>query len=203
MNWAKFFQKHGNKLKIKSLYFKIFMKGPKKVVKYLKDAGAKIGKNVYVASVDVLGSEPYLVEIGDNSYLAHPTIRLFTHDGAVSKLKNMGLTQNSYDLFGKIVIGKNCFIGEGTKILKNVHIGDNCIVGAGSVVTKSFPSNSVIAGNPAKRVCSVKDYFEKNQKDFDDTHGWSAYKKRCYIEANMDKYDKMLEEKKIKQGITG
>lgn len=51
---------------------------------------------------------------------------------------------------GSIVIGDNVWIGEGVAILPNVTIGENSIVGANSVVTKSFPKNSVLAGNPAK-----------------------------------------------------
>lgn len=47
-------------------------------------------------------------------------------------------------------IGKNCFIGGRSLILPGVEIGDNCIVGAGSVVTRSIPSGSIVAGNPAK-----------------------------------------------------
>jgi len=31
-----------------------------------------------------------------------------------------------------------------------VHIGDEVIVGAGAVVTKSVPSNVIVAGNPAR-----------------------------------------------------
>lgn len=48
------------------------------------------------------------------------------------------------------IIGKNCLIGIGAIILPGVEIGDEVIVAAGSVVTKSFPSNTIIAGNPAK-----------------------------------------------------
>lgn len=47
-------------------------------------------------------------------------------------------------------IGKNCFIGGRSIILPGVTIGDSCLVGAGSVVTKSVPSNCIVAGNPAK-----------------------------------------------------
>ena len=49
-----------------------------------------------------------------------------------------------------IHIGKNCFIGCNSIILKGTVIGDNCVVGAGAVVAGKFGDNCVIAGNPAK-----------------------------------------------------
>lgn len=51
-----------------------------------------------------------------------------------------------------IIIGKSCWIGANAIILPGVELGDNVIVGAGSVVTKSFESNTIIAGNPAQIV---------------------------------------------------
>ena len=53
---------------------------------------------------------------------------------------------------GCISIGNNVWIGAGAIILPNVKIGDGVIVGAGSVVTKSFSSNQVIGGVPAKLI---------------------------------------------------
>lgn len=50
----------------------------------------------------------------------------------------------------EITIGKNCFIGCNSIILKGTEIGDNCVVGAGAVVSGKFEANSVIAGNPAR-----------------------------------------------------
>ena len=47
-------------------------------------------------------------------------------------------------------IKENVFIGTSCLILPGVTIGSRCIVGAGSVVTKSFPSNTILAGNPAR-----------------------------------------------------
>ncbi len=52
----------------------------------------------------------------------------------------------------EIHIGKNCFIGCNTIILKGTILEDGCVVGAGAVVSGKFEANSVIAGNPAKVV---------------------------------------------------
>ncbi|WP_400263718.1 acyltransferase [Lacticaseibacillus paracasei] len=55
-----------------------------------------------------------------------------------------------------IHIGKNCFIGCNVLILKGTELGDGCIVGAGAVVSGKFPKNSIIVGNPAKIIKSLK-----------------------------------------------
>lgn len=47
-------------------------------------------------------------------------------------------------------IGDNCVLGPGSKILGSVTLGDNVFVGANDVVTHDIPSNSVVAGIPAK-----------------------------------------------------
>lgn len=48
------------------------------------------------------------------------------------------------------IFRKNRWLGVNCIILPGVQLGDNVIVGAGSVVTKSFGSDLIIAGNPAK-----------------------------------------------------
>lgn len=52
--------------------------------------------------------------------------------------------------FKKVIIGENCWIGARSFICPGVELGEGCVVAGGSVVTKSFPSCSVIGGNPAK-----------------------------------------------------
>lgn len=52
----------------------------------------------------------------------------------------------------EIHIGRNCFIGCNSIILKGTVLGDNCVVGAGAVVSGKFEDNCVIAGNPARMI---------------------------------------------------
>ena len=200
MNMAVFFQKYSYKKPValfKRIYFKMMCRTNAQRVKYLRDAGAKIGNNCNIGSVSIFGTEPYLVEVGNNVYFS-ATPNLFTHDGGTMQLCYMGLTDKKYDNFGKIKIGDNCFIGAGSIILKNVTIGDNCIIGAGAVVSRSIPAGHVAAGVPAKVICTVEEYYEKNKETYSDTLGWNAYKKRQYIESHLDFYEKVRNARKGK-----
>lgn len=50
----------------------------------------------------------------------------------------------------EIHIGKNCFIGCNSILLKGTVLADGCVVGAGAVVSGKFEEKSVICGNPAR-----------------------------------------------------
>lgn len=50
----------------------------------------------------------------------------------------------------EIRIGKNCFLGCNSIILKGTVLGDGCVVGAGAVVSGKFGDNCVIVGNPGR-----------------------------------------------------
>lgn len=202
MNVAVFFQKNQDKRwasPLKSCYHKFFLKSNTARIRYLRDSGAKIGDGCSIKSTEILGSDPYLVEIGDKTYFSGSNIKIFTHDGGIAELFHMGVASKRLDCLGKVKIGSNCFIGHGTIILKHVTIGDNCVIGAGSVVSKSIPAGSVAAGVPAKVICTVEEYYEKNKDFLDDTVNWNAYEKRRYIEKNMDKYEELRLQREIHQ----
>lgn len=105
----------------------------------------EIGDRVHIASVKG-------IEIGDRCLIAS-NVYISDHDHGKTDIKDLGNHPKKRKLNSKeIVIGSDCWIGQNVCILKGCNIGSNSIVGAGSVVTHSFPSYSVIAGNPAKLI---------------------------------------------------
>ena len=61
-------------------------------------------------------------------------------------------TSSGFRYKKQVFVGNNCFIGRFVFLMPGAVIGNNCVVGGGSVVTKEFPGNSVIAGNPARLI---------------------------------------------------
>lgn len=55
-------------------------------------------------------------------------------------------------LAGNVTIGEGTFIGANSTIIQGVKIGKNCIIGAGSVVLKNVEENTIVVGNPAKKL---------------------------------------------------
>lgn len=55
------------------------------------------------------------------------------------------------------IIGNDVTVGANAIIIGDITIGNNVVIGAGSVVVKDVPSNSVIAGNPAKILRRLED----------------------------------------------
>lgn len=159
--------------------------------KYLQKQGAVIGEGTRLISlVSALGSEPYLVSIGRNCLISS-NVNFFTHDGGVKVLNSLKFFESRHDKIGPISIGDNCFIGHGTIILPDVVIGSNVIVGAGSVVCKNIPSNEVWAGVPAKKICSIEEYYKKNMGSFFPTPMLKPKEKRNYLEKTLKKEERI------------
>lgn len=152
---------------------------------YLRKQGAKIGRNTRLnCTVDSFGTEPYLIEVGDNCLFAG-NIHLITHDGGVVVLNNMDYFDGKkMDKISSIKIGNNVYIGFGAYVMPGVTIGDNVIIGAGAVVTKDIPSYSVAVGVPAKVVGDIDTYYNNALKKdiLYETLGMSQKNKRKYFE---------------------
>lgn len=169
--------------KITRLYKRLFWS----LDKQARYEGVIMGSHNLIAS-RFWSTEPYLIKIGNNCQLTEGT-KIYTHGGAqVARDK-----YPDFDVFGKVVLGDRVYVGSDAKIMPGVIIGDNVLIAAGSVVTKSIPSNVVVAGNPAKYVCSIDEYIEKNMAYNTNTKSFSLKAKKKYLLA-------LPEDKFIKKG---
>ena len=65
--------------------------------------------------------------------------------------------------------------------MPGVTIGEGALVAAGSIVTKSVPDHTVVAGNPARVICTVDDYINKNLPFNTDTRNMSWDEKKKFL----------------------
>lgn len=151
---------------------------------YLRNKGMHIGEGCDI-SKSILVTEPWLVWIGNNVRLTR-NVQLITHDGSLWTLRKMGCIGSNDVLYGNICIGDNTNIGWDVKILPGVKIGKNCIVGAGAIVTKDVPEGSVVAGVPAKVINTVVEYAKKtkNNNHIHPTKNMTELEKINFIKEN-------------------
>lgn len=147
------------------------------------DEGMTVESGVSVMGGSDFGSEPYLITLKQGCRISNE-VMFITHDGGTWVIRNRDDKYKNVKKFGEIVVGKNSFIGARTIILPGVHIGDNCVVGAGSVVNRDIPDETVVAGVPAKKICSVYEYAEKalgNMPSGFDEREFEANKKKYLL----------------------
>lgn len=143
--------------------------------RYARYIGVKVGKNSLL-STKYFGSEPYLIEIG-NDVRVTADVKFFCHGAARVFRKE----KPNFDFFGKIKIGNNVYIGNNALLMPGVTIGDNVIVAAGSVVTKSVPNDSIVGGNPAKVIGNVKEFGERMDAFNVNSKNMSAKSKKNFL----------------------
>ncbi|TPF78524.1 MULTISPECIES: acyltransferase [unclassified Bifidobacterium] len=151
-----------------------------KNAEHYRKMGLKLGKGGEILNGWDFGSEPYLIEIGDNVRITSG-VKFVTHDGGVWVLRHMYPELSDVDLFGKIHIGNNVHIGFNAIIMPGVSIGDNCLIGCGAIVTHDIPANSIAVGVPARVIESIDDYKAKHMDDFMHTKKMSADKKKTFV----------------------
>lgn len=139
------------------LFIKIYNHFFKKMypIKYAERIGVRLGSNCRLINVD-FGSEPYLVKLGN--HVSATKTQFITHDGGVWVFRE---EDPEIDVIQPIRIGNNVFFGYGSVVLPGITIGNNVVIGAGSLVTKDIPDRVVVAGVPAKVICTIDDYQKK------------------------------------------
>ena len=110
----------------------------------------KIGRNVTVnQNCTFLDNAP--IEIGDNCLIG-PDCHFYTPQHPFDYEQRRKPVEKSLP----IKIGADTWIGGNVTICPGVTIGERCIVGAGSVVTHDVESDTMVAGNPARVIRSLK-----------------------------------------------
>ena len=55
-------------------------------------------------------------------------------------------------LAGGVKVGADTYLGQSCTVREGLKIGPNCRIGMGAVVVKDVEPNSVMAGNPARKL---------------------------------------------------
>ena len=115
-------------------------------IDYLKNLGVKIGKGVEIyrpfnTTIDI--QNPHMLRIGNNVQRTGP-VTILTHDYSWSVIKAV---------YGEILGNQ-----------QETVIGDNVIIGANAVASGNVDSNSVYAGNPARKIMSLEEFKNKRMK---------------------------------------
>ena len=108
--------------------------------------------------VDV--QRPWMLSIGEYCKVTQ-NVTILAHDYSRSVLRRK---------YGEIIgeakvtfIGDNVFLGAGSTVCMGAKIGNNVIIGAGSVVIGEIPDDVVVAGTPARVICTLDEYYERRK----------------------------------------
>lgn len=177
-------------------------------VQFLRKNGCEVGDGCWFYAPRSTVIDPVRLDwisIGKNTKITRG-VTILAHDYAPSVCvhthKEILLAGGKYTS-----IGDNCFVGVNAIIMPGCRVGNNCIVGAGAVVATDIPDNSVCAGNPAKVIMSVEEYFQKRKRKyledakrnvchFQNRHGRLPNTKELnafamlYLERNEENYNK-------------
>lgn len=115
---------------------------------YYSHRASSFGHGCYIGAYCIIG----MVDMGDHVTIGSQVSLL--SGKKQHNFEQVGVPiQEQGGEFGKIVIGENCWIGNGAIVMSN--LGRQVVVGAGSVVAKDFGDHVVVAGNPARIVKKI------------------------------------------------
>lgn len=113
-------------------------------------ATARVGRGCVIYPNCFVGLNAVL---GDCCFVLSGSI--INHDDVLED--NVTLT-SGVSIAGEVHVEAGCYLGQSCTIRQKLHISKNSLIGMGAVVTKDVLPNSVMVGNPARR---VRDRYEE------------------------------------------
>jgi acetyltransferase-like isoleucine patch superfamily enzyme len=109
----------------------------------------KVGENTWVGPFTIIDGSGGL-SIGNHCTIS-AGVHIYTHSNLKQTLSGGKLPIEREP----VSIGSCTYIAPQSIIGMGISIGDHCLIAANSFVNMSFPSNAIIAGNPAKQIGRV------------------------------------------------
>jgi len=123
----------------------------------LVKAGLRVGRNfVPMVGTIIDPAHCHHIVIGDDVTLA-PRVHILAHDASLKH-------HTGYVRVANVNIGNRVFIGADSVVMPGVNIGDDVIVGANSTVTRSVPPRAVVAGAPARMICTLDEFLARHRE---------------------------------------
>jgi len=106
--------------------------------------GAKVGAGVVIYPNCFVGAN---VRIGDRVFCLSGSV--INHDDVIGE---RAVIASGVILAGEVVVEADCYLGQSCSIRQRLRVGRASFIGMGAVVLEDVPPNSVMIGNPAKRL---------------------------------------------------
>ena len=119
-----------------------------------KNSRIFIKENVFISNSVTIISMNTEIYISENVLIGHD-VQIYDSDFHSTKMDERKINKLNYKDEFSVFLGKNCWIGSNSIILKGVKIGENSVIAANSIVTKNVPSNVVYGGIPAKFIKKI------------------------------------------------
>jgi acetyltransferase-like isoleucine patch superfamily enzyme len=119
----------------------------------------KVGSNCWIGPGTVIDGSGGLI-IGDHCTVS-AGVHIYSHDNIKQTLTGGKLPIERTP----VSIGNNTYIGPDSIIVKGVQIGNQCVVATNSFVNKHVPDNTIVGGNPARILGTVR--IEQDEVFFD------------------------------------
>jgi carbonic anhydrase/acetyltransferase-like protein (isoleucine patch superfamily) len=105
----------------------------------------------------------FLISIG-NKCVINRGVKILAHDATAHPFLD------GHGRLGRVKIEDNCIIGTDVIILPGVKIGPNVLIASGSMVNKDIPSNSCVAGVPARFYFTFENFIKMNKEKMEHSY---------------------------------